>query len=109
MLLAAIPVSAMIPMERLLTFVGIGAAGLVALFWGFVLAATGTPPDSRSRVAVKEVARRLGIGRVSVRRVLAAGSPPRSGSTGAVPGPCDCQGPPSPDTHDLSSHRRSGI
>ena len=42
-----IPVSATIPMDRLLTFVGIGAAGLLAQFWEFVFAAAGTPPDSR--------------------------------------------------------------
>jgi hypothetical protein len=39
MVLAAIPVSATIPMDRLLTFVGIGAAGLLAQFWGSVFGA----------------------------------------------------------------------
>jgi hypothetical protein len=56
MLLAAIPVSAMIPMERLLTFVGVGAAGLVAQFWEFVFASAGAALDSRWRVLVKAVA-----------------------------------------------------
>ena len=39
MVLAAIPVSATLPSDRLLTFVGIGAAGLLAQFWEFVFAA----------------------------------------------------------------------
>jgi hypothetical protein len=56
MLLAAIPVSATIPMDRLLTFVGIGATGLLAQFWGFVFAAEGAPSDLRWRVPVKAVA-----------------------------------------------------
>ncbi len=36
MLLAALPVCATLPMDRLLTFVGLGASGLLALFWAFV-------------------------------------------------------------------------
>ena len=36
MLFAAIPVCATLPMDRLLTFVGIGAFGLLAQFWAFV-------------------------------------------------------------------------
>jgi hypothetical protein len=56
MLLAAIPVSAMIPATRLLTFPGIGAAGLLAQFCGFVFAPAGVPPGSRSRVVVQAVA-----------------------------------------------------
>ncbi|MGO9923138.1 MAG: hypothetical protein ACLQIB_51630 [Isosphaeraceae bacterium] len=36
MLLAAIPVCATLPMARLLTFVGIGAFGLLAQYWAFV-------------------------------------------------------------------------
>ncbi len=55
MLLAAIPVSATIPGDRLLTFVGIGAAGLLAQFWGFVFA--GDIPSNRLwRVTAKAVA-----------------------------------------------------
>ncbi len=56
MLLAAVPVSATIPMDRLLTFVGIGAAGLLAQFWGFVFAAEEAPTDPRWRVPAKAVA-----------------------------------------------------
>jgi hypothetical protein len=56
MVLAAIPVSATIPMDRLLTFVGIGAAGLLAQFWGFVFAAEEAPTDPRWRVPAKAVA-----------------------------------------------------
>ncbi len=56
MLLAAIPVSATVPMDRLLTFVGIGAAGLLAQFWQFVFAAEDTPSNSRWRVPTKAVA-----------------------------------------------------
>ena len=36
MLFAAIPVCATLPMDRLLTFAGIGAFGLLAQFWAFV-------------------------------------------------------------------------
>jgi hypothetical protein len=37
MVLAAVPVSATMPADRLLTFVGLGASGLLAQFWAFVL------------------------------------------------------------------------
>jgi hypothetical protein len=45
MVLAAIPVSATMPADRLLTFVGIGASGLLAQYWTFVFggAAAGAP------------------------------------------------------------------
>jgi hypothetical protein len=56
MLFAAIPVSATMPGDRLLTFVGVGAAGLLAQFWGFTFAAAGTPANSCWRVPVKAVA-----------------------------------------------------
>jgi hypothetical protein len=56
MLLAAIPVSATIPGDRLLTFVGVGAAGLLAQFWGSVCTTAGMPSDLRWRVPVKAVA-----------------------------------------------------
>jgi hypothetical protein len=56
MILAAIPVSATIPMERLLTFVGIGAAGLFAQFLEFAFGAAGAPSVSRGRVPVQAVA-----------------------------------------------------
>lgn len=55
MLLAAIPVSATIPGDRLLTFVGIGAAGLIAQFWRFVFAGD-TPSNPLWRVTAKAVA-----------------------------------------------------
>jgi hypothetical protein len=55
MLLAAIPVSAAIPGDRLLTFIGIGAAGLLAQFWGFVFAGD-TPSNPLWRVTAKAVA-----------------------------------------------------
>ena len=45
MLFAAIPVCATLPMDRLLTFVGIGAFGLLAQFWAFVFG-TGRSPRS---------------------------------------------------------------
>jgi hypothetical protein len=56
MLFAAIPVSATLPADRLLTFVGIGAAGLLAQFWAFVFAAEGTPSNAWWRVPAKAVA-----------------------------------------------------
>jgi hypothetical protein len=56
MLLGAIPVSATFPMDRLLTFVGLGAAGLLAQFWWFVFAAESAPSDPRWRVMAKVVA-----------------------------------------------------
>jgi len=56
MLLAAIPVSATIPLDRLLTFVGIGAAGLIAQFWGFVFTALDAPTYPLWRVPANVVA-----------------------------------------------------
>jgi hypothetical protein len=67
MLLASLPVSATFPMDRLLTFVGIGAAGLLAQFWGFVFAAEDAASDPRWRVPAKAVAWSL----VAVHAVLA--------------------------------------
>lgn len=43
MLLAVIPSCATIPMDRLLTFVGLGAFGLLVQFWHMVFARIGTP------------------------------------------------------------------
>ena len=45
MLFAAIPVCATLPMDRLLTFVGIGAFGLLAQFWAFVFGSVGRCPQ----------------------------------------------------------------
>jgi len=50
MLFATIPVCATLPMDRLLTFVGLGAFGLLAQFWAFVFdrsKSAGTYPGSR--------------------------------------------------------------
>jgi hypothetical protein len=44
MSLAAIPVCATLPMDRLLTFVGIGAFGLLAQFWSFVFGELAAAP-----------------------------------------------------------------
>jgi hypothetical protein len=41
MVFATVPVCATLAMDRLLTFVGIGAAGLLALFWAFVFGPAG--------------------------------------------------------------------
>ena len=46
MLLAAIPVSATLPMDRLLTFAGIGAFGLLAQYWTFVFGDAFDAPSS---------------------------------------------------------------
>jgi hypothetical protein len=46
MALAAVPVCATFPMDRLLTFVGIGACGLLAQFWGLLFACIGPRPQS---------------------------------------------------------------
>jgi hypothetical protein len=46
MVLAAVPVCATFPMDRLLTFVGIGAFGLLASFWGFAFAGIGQRPQN---------------------------------------------------------------
>ena len=66
MLLAALPVSATIPGDRLLTFVGIGAAGLLAEFWWFVVAGDG--PTNR---AWRSTARVMAWFLVAVHLVLA--------------------------------------
>jgi hypothetical protein len=46
MVFATIPVCATFPMDRLLTFVGLGACGLLAQFWAFVFAGTGSAPSN---------------------------------------------------------------
>jgi hypothetical protein len=48
MLFAVIPVCATFPMDRLLTFVGLGAFGLLARYWAFVFGHPGDAPSSRS-------------------------------------------------------------
>jgi len=48
MVLAAVPVCATFPMDRLLTFVGIGAFGLLAQFWGLLFARVGPEPRPQS-------------------------------------------------------------
>src|SRR4029453_4870479 len=50
MLLATVPVSATVPGDRLLTFAGIGAAGLLAQPWGFVFGAEDAPASAWWRV-----------------------------------------------------------
>jgi hypothetical protein len=49
MILAAIPVCATLPMDRLLTFPGIGAFGLLARFWAFVFGDGVVPAMSERR------------------------------------------------------------
>jgi hypothetical protein len=49
MLLAVIPVCATFPMDRLLTFVGLGAFGLLARYWAFVFGRPSDAPSNRSR------------------------------------------------------------
>ena len=56
MLLATVPVSATVPGDRLLTFVGIGAAGLLAQFWAFVFAGEDVPASALWRVPARAVA-----------------------------------------------------
>jgi hypothetical protein len=57
MLFASIPVCATIPMDRLLTFVGIGAFGLLARFWAFVFTdEVGAPSRAMWRVPALAVA-----------------------------------------------------
>jgi hypothetical protein len=57
MVLAAIPVSATLPMDRLLTFPGIGAFGLLAQFLTFALAGAGrASPYAPRRVLVTSLA-----------------------------------------------------
>ncbi len=45
MVFAAVPVCATLPMDRLLTFVALGAFGLLAQFWELVFTRSGTPPQ----------------------------------------------------------------
>jgi hypothetical protein len=56
MLLAAIPVCATAPMDRLLTFPGIGAAGLLAQFWEHVFTDNEALSNPRWRIGAKGVA-----------------------------------------------------
>jgi hypothetical protein len=56
MLLATVPVSATVPGDRLLTFAGIGAAGLLAQFWAFVFGARDAPARAWWRVPAQGVA-----------------------------------------------------
>ncbi len=46
MLFATVPVCATLPMDRLLTFVGLGAFGLLAQFWAFVFDKSGAAPEN---------------------------------------------------------------
>ena len=46
MVFAAVPVCATLPMDRLLTFVGLGAFGLLAQFWELVFTPSGDAPQS---------------------------------------------------------------
>ena len=46
MVFAAVPVCATLPMDRLLTFVGLGAFGLLARFWEFVFTQSGGAPQN---------------------------------------------------------------
>jgi hypothetical protein len=56
MLLATLPVSATVPGDRLLTFPGIGAAGLLAQYWAFVFGAGDAPARAWWRVPAQGVA-----------------------------------------------------
>jgi hypothetical protein len=56
MILAAIPVCATMPMDRLLTFVGVGAAGLLAQFLAFAFSGGDAQLNPRRRAATKVVA-----------------------------------------------------
>jgi hypothetical protein len=56
MLLATGPVSATVPGDRLLTFAGIGGAGLLAQFWAFVFVAKDTPTGAWWRIPARGVA-----------------------------------------------------
>ena len=55
MLLAAVPAGATFPMDRLLTFVGIGAFGLLAQYWAFVFGGEG-PTNPLWRVPARALA-----------------------------------------------------
>lgn len=51
MVLAAVPVCATLPMDRLLTFAGVGASGLLARFWAFVFSeGVDATTDARRRL-----------------------------------------------------------
>ncbi|MGP0064552.1 MAG: hypothetical protein ACLQGP_13265 [Isosphaeraceae bacterium] len=57
MLFACIPVCATLPMDRLLTFVGIGPFGLLAQFWAFVFDRSGgAPSNPRWRIPARALA-----------------------------------------------------
>ncbi len=56
MLFATVPVAATFPMDRLLTFVGIGAAALLAQFWAWVFGDSGTTPSRCGRTPALAVA-----------------------------------------------------
>jgi hypothetical protein len=56
MLLATVPVSATAPGDRLLTFAGIGAAGLLAQFWAFVFGKSDAPASDWWRVVARGTA-----------------------------------------------------
>lgn len=57
MVLAAIPVFATLPMDRLLTFAGIGAFGLLAQYWMFVFGgAAGAPSTAIWRIPARALA-----------------------------------------------------
>jgi hypothetical protein len=57
MLFAAIPVCATLPMDRLLTFVGLGAFGLLAQFWAFVFdKSNGAPSNPGWRIPARVLA-----------------------------------------------------
>jgi hypothetical protein len=68
MLFAAIPVCATLPMDRLLTFVGVGAFGLLAQFWAFVF---GTSDDAPKNPGWRIPARALALFFVAVHAVWA--------------------------------------
>ncbi len=62
MVLATIPVAATLPMDRLLTFVGLGASGLLAQYWAFVFGgAEGRPAGAAWRVTAKGLAWGLAV------------------------------------------------
>ncbi len=57
MVFAAIPVCATLPMDRLLTFVGIGAFGLLAQYWTFIFGdPVGAPSTAIWRVPARALA-----------------------------------------------------
>jgi hypothetical protein len=57
MVFAAIPVCATLPMDRLLTFAGIGAFGLLAQFWAFVFGdQAGAPKNAWWRILARALA-----------------------------------------------------